>query len=414
MKRVLLVARREFITNVKRRSFLFTAFGLPLLIIAAQFGIGYFVQQQSQTTGSLGKIGYVDLTPAQILDAAANRPVEYQAFSDQETARSALVTGEIGAYFVVPVDYLEQGIIHAYGIKDIPRGIEEQMATFLTDNLLADWTPERAKRLKDPSNLTLATLDGEKEIQGDESVIVAIVIPIIFAVLLMMSIFTTSGFLLQGVVEEKENRLMEILMTSITPLQMLWGKIVGLCALGLLQVVVWAAAGALVLSQGSSLWSGLENVNIPVALLVWGPVYLLLGYLLNGALLAGVGAGVTSIQEGQQIASIVSLVAAAPMILITAFFENANGPLPTIMSLVPFTAPVAMIMRLPFADVPPWQVGASLFFLALSTLAIVWIAAQVFRVGLLMYGKRLGLRPLLNTLRQGLDIIPDNAKELTH
>jgi ABC-2 type transport system permease protein len=409
--RVLLVAQREFIANIKRRSFLFTAFGLPLLIIAAQFAIGYFVGQQSRTTGTLGQIGYVDLSSEHILHLAIGRPDEFQDYADQEAARAALVAGEIGAYFVVPADYLQKGIVHAYSMKDIPRGIENQMSYFLTDNLLAEWPPQRATRLKEPANFIISTLDGKKEIQGDESIIAAVLLPIIFAVLLMMSIFTTSGFLLQGVVEEKENRLIEILITSITPLQMLWGKILGLGALGLLQIAVWIAAGGLLLSQGSSLWSALENVSIPTSLLIWAPVYLLLGYLLYGALLAGIGAAVTSMQEGQQISGIASVIAAIPMLLSVTFFNNANGPLPTALSMVPFTASVAMVMRLPFADVPPWQVGLSLLLLTFTTILIVWVAAQVFRVGLLMYGKRLGLKTLWTALRQGLDTVPENAEE---
>jgi ABC-2 type transport system permease protein len=409
MKRILLVARHEFLTNVKRRSFLFTAFGMPLLIIALQFAIGYFVEQRSNKTGTLGQIGYVDLTADGLLRLAVDRPGEFRAHPDEQAARAALVAGEIGAYFVVPADYVEQGVIHAYGIKDIPRSIENQMTGFLTDNLLADWPPERAKRLQNPMRLTITTLEGGQEI-GEDSSIGVILVPFIFALLFMMAIFTTSGFLMQGVVEEKENRLAEILMTSITPLQMLWGKISGLGALGLLQVVVWAAAGGLLLSQGSSLWSGLEGVSVPTSLLIWGPLYLLFGYLLFSGLMAGVGAAVTAMPEAQQLAGIFSFAAVTPMIASIAFLNNANGPLPTALSLVPFTAPVAMVMRLPFADVPLWQLLLSVLLMALTTLLVVWLAAQVFRIGLLMYDTRLGLRTLWAALRQGLDIVPEMSR----
>jgi ABC-2 type transport system permease protein len=403
MKRALLIARREFLTNVKRRSFLFTAFGVPLLVIVAQFAISYFVGEQGEKTGMLGQIGYVDRSPDQILALAVDKPDEFQAYEDEASAQAALLDGQIGAYFVVPVDYIERGVVHAYAIKDIPRGITGQIAAFLTDNLLADWPPERAARLQNPFNLTVSTLEGDTEI-GEDSTMGTILIPFIFAMLFMMSIFTTSSFLMQGVVEEKESRLVEILMTCITPLQLLWGKILGLGALGLLQIVVWAGAGGLALSKSESL--GLGNLTIPTSLLVWGPVYLLLGYLLFGGVLAGIGAAVTSMQEGQQIASIASMTAAAPMILSITFLTDANGPFPTASSLFPFTAPVAMMMRLPFADVPLWQVLLSVLLLALTTLLAVWLAAQVFRIGLLMYGKRLDLRTLWTALRQGLDIAP--------
>jgi ABC-2 type transport system permease protein len=411
INRILLIAKREFLSNVKRRSYLFTAFGLPLIIAVAQFAMGAFIQSQSQTTGTLGEIGYVDLTGNQILSQAIDKPEEFTAYPTEEAARTALISGEIGAFFVIPADYVRQGIVHAFSIQDIPRGIEEQMNAFLTDNLLADWPPERAARLKNPSRLTFSTLDGEKTIVGDESAVAVILLPIVLALLFMMSIFTTSGFLLQGVVEEKESRLIEILVTAVNPNQLLWGKILGLGALGLLQILVWSTAGALLLSQGSSIWSSLENVTIPAPLLIWGPPYLLLGYILYGSLLASIGAAVTSMQEAQQISSIVSLIAAAPMLLSMTFFNNANGPVPTTLSLVPFTSPIAMVLRLAFADVPLWQTLISIVLLIVSSILIVWIAAHIFRVGLLMYGRRMSLRTLWATLRTGLDIAPDESQE---
>jgi ABC-2 type transport system permease protein len=407
MNRAFFVAKREFLTNVKRRSFLFTAFGLPLLIIAAQIGVGYFVQAQSSSTGSLGSIGYVDLSDDQVLSQAVQKPPGFRAFKAQELAHAALMADEIGAYFLVPMDYVSRGIVHAYALKDIPRGIEQQMSAFLTDNLLADWSPARAERLKNPANLRMTTLDGEKEIEGEDSIIAAIFLPVIFAVLLMMSIFTTSGFLLQNVVEEKENRLVEILITSLTPTQILGGKIIGLGALGLVQIAVWALAGKIVLSQGANIVSGLADVTIPAPFLMWGTLYLLLGYVLFGSLLAGVGASVTSMQEGQQIAGVFSIIAAAPLFLSVSFFNNANGPIPVALSLFPLTAPVAMVMRLPFADVPRWQLGLSVTLMVLTTFLVVWAAAQAFRVGLLMYGKRFGLRSLWSVSRQGLDAAPE-------
>ncbi len=409
MSRIALIARREFLTNVRRRSFLFTAFGLPIIIIAIQFALGHFIEHQNETTGTLGEVGYLDLTPEHVLAQAAGKPDEYRAFDDVDSAQSALLAREIGAYFVVPADYMEQGVVHAYSTRDIPRGIENQMAGFLTQNLLVDWPPERAARLQNPVNLTIATIGGGKEINEQASIAV-ILMPFVFAMLFIMSVFTTSGFLMQGVVEEKENRLVEILMTSITPLQMLWGKILGLGALGLLQVGVWAAAGGLVLSQGSNIWEGFRDITIPTALLVTSPIYLVLGYLLYGALLAGIGASVPSMQEGQQIASIISLIAVIPLMVAFTFIENANGILPTSMSLFPFTAPLGMIMRVPFADVPIWQIGLSVALLVLTTLAVVWVAAQVFRIGLLMYGKRLGLRPLWTALRQSAQATPIQAE----
>ncbi len=397
--RVFLIAWREFTVNIKRRSFLFTAFGIPLLVIAIQVAMGYFVEQQGQTTGTLGLVGYVDLTPEQLLAGAEAKPAEFRAFASEQEARAALLDGQIGVYFVVPADYLSQGDVHAYSLRDVPRGIEDQMSEFIGSNLVANWPPDYAARLQDPLNLRIETI-GEKNVMDEETVMGVILVPFIFALLFTMSILTTSGFLLQGVVEEKENRLVEILLTSASPMQILGGKILGLGALGLVQVIVWATAGALVLSQGSALWSGLDKIHIPTSMLTLGSLYLLLGYFLFGSLLAGIGAAVTSMQEGQQISSIISLIAVIPLILSITFISNPNGRWPVVMSLFPFTAPLGMILRLPLADVPSWQIGLSLSLLFLTTLAVVWVSAQVFRTGLLRYDRRLDLRSLWATLRR--------------
>ncbi len=403
MKNSLLIARHEFLTNVKRRGFLFTAFVLPLIIIAVQIVMIQFTAEQEAKTGSLGRVGYVD--EAGLLEQAKKRPPEYVPYPDQETAHAALMEGEIGGYFLLPADYILRGEIHGYTTKNIPLGIQEQMQDFAQDNLLADLPPERVERLKNPLNLTMSTLQGDKQVD-QESAMVTIFTPIIFAMIFMMSIFTTSGFLMQGVVDEKENRLIEILMTSVTPLEMLWGKIVGLGALGLVQVAFWLAAGGVVLTVGTQVWEVLEKVQISISMIILGPLYLVLGYLLFGSILSGIGASSTSMQEAQSISSLVSMLAVVPMFAFTSVLSNPNGSLPVILSLIPFTAPMTVMMRLPLADVPLWQIGLSLLLLVAAVGLVIWLAAQVFRVGLLMYGKRLGPRELITAIREGIDIVP--------
>jgi ABC-2 type transport system permease protein len=178
------------------------------------------------------------------------------------------------------------------------------------------------------------------------------------------------------------------------------GKIIGLSALGLFQLGVWVLVAAAVIAIRRDLAQMFIDINYPVWLLALAILYLLLGYLLFGSLLSGIGASSSSMQEAQPIATLFSMIAVLPLFFMTGFFENSNGILPTFLSMLPFTAPTAMMLRLVLGHVPWWQVAASLGLLAVSVVFIIWLAAWVFRVGLLMTGQRLTPRALLEAIRQ--------------
>jgi ABC-2 type transport system permease protein len=132
-------------------------------------------------------------------------------------------------------------------------------------------------------------------------------------------------------------------------------------------------------------------------------LFLLLGYLLYGSLLAGLGASSSSLQEAQTISSIFALLAMSPIFAFITFLQNSNGPLPVALSLIPFTSPMAMMMRVSLGAVPIWQIALSIALLAAGGALVVWLAAWIFRVGLLMTGKRLGPKTLFRLIRRGAD-----------
>ncbi len=400
MKRYWVVARHEFRTQLKRKSFIFFAFIFPLLMIGVNIGLGYLTISQAEETGTLGQVGYVDL--AGVLVHELDRPAEFQRFADEASANEALADGEIGAYFVLPADYMATGVVNAYTYEFVPAGIEGQLRGFIRANLLADRAPQEAERLQNPAEVTMATLDGSRELTQD-SAFALVFTPIVFALVFGMSITMTSSFLMQNVAQEKETRMVELMMTSITPLEMLWGKILGLGALGLLQIVVWAVAGGAIFLVSQDAGSMFSSLDLPAWLILVGIIYLLLGYLLYGSMLAGIGASSSSEQEAQTISAIFTLLAISPMFAFTALLKDPNGALPLALSLFPFTSPTAMIMRISLGLVPAWQIAVSVVLLAAAGGAVVWLAAWVFRVGLLMVGKRLAFRTLIQVIRQGTD-----------
>jgi ABC-2 type transport system permease protein len=226
------------------------------------------------------------------------------------------------------------------------------------------------------------------------------VLPYVFSILFVITIFTTSGFLLQGVSEEKEGRVIEILLSSISSTQLLAGKILGLGALGLIQVSVWLGAGAALLGAAMALFTLTDVISLSLGTVALGMVYFVLGYLLFATLMAVAGSMGTTQRESQQIAGIFSMTAAVPWMTFGVVFTNPHSPIAVVLSYVPLTSPVMMLIRLGMSQVPVSQIAISLAFLVLGIIFSLWAGAKVFRTGLLMYGKRPNLKDLARAFRQ--------------
>jgi ABC-2 type transport system permease protein len=182
-------------------------------------------------------------------------------------------------------------------------------------------------------------------------------------------------------------------------MQLLLGKIIGLGALGLTQFLVWGGAGLLLIRLGQTV-PFLAGIEFPIDLMLVFLVYFLLSYFLLSSLMAGLGAIAGSEEESRQYSSILSLIWVMPFFLITSLITDPDSPLAVALTLIPFTAPMTVLMRMGFGSVPAWQLVASLVILLLSTLLVVWASGRVFRWALLLYGKRPTPRELWRVIRQ--------------
>jgi ABC-2 type transport system permease protein len=391
-----LVAKHEYLHNVKKRSFLFGAFGLPIIIVALMVIVGFVAVQSETNVEQVGTVGYVD--ESGVLTDAVDQPEDYRAFASADEAQTALESGEIGAYFVVAPDYLETGNVQLISRSGTPEALTDQFDEFLIVNVGRSIDPELLERLKDPVEMSVQTLDTGRVVQ-ESAVFTLIFAPLIFVFVFLMASQITSGYLMSGVVEEKSSRIMEILITSITPFQLLMGKIIGLGALGLTQLLIWIAGAFIMLALGQNL-EFLAGVTIPLDLLVIAVVYFLLGYFFLASIMAGIGAVVGSEQESRQIAGIFSFVLVIPFFALVTFITDPNGVVPTVLTLFPLTSPVAVMLRLGFGSVPTWQLSLSMVLLLVTALFTAWASAKIFRWALLMYGKRPGLRDIARALRR--------------
>lgn len=390
-----IIAKHEYITNIKRKEFLFVTFGIPLLFFAIMgisflfMGIGAHSQEN--------KIGYVDRTG--LFDSQ-----NMTKYADEELARKDLLENKLNNYFVIPENYTATGKILIYSSrKNIADNmkIEEQIRNFLLDNLLKNEPSDIIQRIKKPINSEYFTLN-EKGLKSEDGGFTIVLLPLAFSMLFTLSIFASSGFLLQSVIEEKENRIMEVILSSVSHEDLLKGKIIGLGALGLTQILIYLiVAAGIILLNPVALFLLASQIHISIPLLLAGIIYFLMGYMVFASIMAGVGAVATTSREGQQIAGIFSLAGAFPMMFSQFIITNPNEVLAIALSIFPLTSPIAMIMRLSITEVPLYELMISILVLVISAYFIIEISVRIFKASLLMYGKKPTIQELIKYVRQG-------------
>lgn len=404
MSKMWLVARYELLTNIRKRSFLAAAFIGPLFTLGITALIFFITFQAESTVGDLDRIGVVDEAGVirfyDDLTASIENPagVLFAAYATADEARTAFEAGIIGGYMVLPPDYLDSGEVRLFIAGSASEAFSDAVSAYLRRNLGGDLPEAELTRLAEGSSATLRFLDSGR-VLPIEALIGLVIVPILFVVLFMLTAQTASGYLMGGVVEEKSNRIMEILITSLRPIDLLAGKILGLGVLGLVQLGIWggiAAIGAQFVGQSPFL-SGLV---VPPDLMVMGVIYFLLGYAFMATSMATIGVIIGAEQEARQYAGLFSLLFAAPFFAIIAFFTEPNGTVVTALSLVPLTSPTSMLMRMTFTAVPLEQHLLAVALLIAMNGLILWAGARVFRFALLNYGKRLSVNQVIGLLRR--------------
>lgn len=423
--KIWLVLRREFLFNFRRPSFLFTAIGLPLIMVVALYAIFRFTSNRETDLSRFQTVGYIDRAGVIVQPDIADSEVTFQpvaspdlippaadanaearaAYFDalEEAARQQVIDETLDAYLVVSNEYVLSGQIDLYTRRNVPQALYDEIDDFMRTQIAAvapTDLPVSQDQLRKGPEVTIRDLDSNEEL-SEAALIGRLLLPFVFVFVYVMATNTTAQFLMNGVVEEKENRLMEILATSLRPLELLWGKLLGLGALSITQVVLWLAAGLLITQVNEDAREFISGAAFRAGDLALIAVLFLINFMLYAAVMLGIGASVTAEAESRQFAGIFTFVSATPLILLVTFFENPNGALPMIFTFFPFTAATGLILRMGITTLPTWQILLSLGIQIGSVLVVMWLAAKAFRLGMLMYGKPLTPRALWQALREG-------------
>lgn len=393
MSKLWLVALNEFKRNAFKKSFIFALLSVPL-IISLNVGLGIIMESLNKNDAPVGCVDYAGLLsnaiPAPV--SGSEKPIEFISFQTEGDARTALESDRIQAYYVISPDYAQTSQVELIYLEEPGKNATRQFYDFIRINLVRDQSTEIVNRAVDGSHVTIRSPDGSLEFSADGPTIgkiLPIIISLAFVFLLMMS----SGYLMSGVVEEKQNYTMEVLMTSVSPAQMVVGKVLGIVAISFTQLVTWTLVGILAVAIGGNVL-GLEWFQSPS--LEWGTIMRIVAiaipsYVMASAVMFALGSTIAEVQEGQSVGALFFMLHILPIYMIMALVEKPNGVLAITLSLLPFTSLTTIGFRSIFSVVPAWQIAVSVSIQTLCAVGAIWLAVRAFRLGMLRYGKRLRL-----------------------
>ena len=403
MSKTYLIFKHEFLQAIKKVGYIVLTLLVPVLALLAIGGFELVTTLTEPSVKEVTIVGYVDEVGI-FNDQTDQGIIKLMPIVTREAATQALVSGDVSEYIVIPSDYTFSKTIQRYTLaKELttPQITAYYIESFLTWNLLKDdVSPEVITSIVSPLNLEVTRLDLNGDMAQEQGSIGNIIIPSIFSLLLSFALMLGSNSLISGLGEEKESRLIEVLFSSVSIRQLLIAKVLALGTAGLLQVLVWLISAPLLLSLASVSFGGfLSDIQLPANFLVLGVLYFILGYLLFAVLSVTLGGISSSTTEAQNLSMFYIMMLFVPLWLFGLLVNFPNSPIWIVLSIFPVTAPVATMIRLGVSDIPTWQIVTSLGVLVLSIITGLFLSIRIFRVFMLMYGKRPGLTEIIRSLK---------------
>jgi ABC-2 type transport system permease protein len=399
-----IILEEEFRRQIRRTGWRIFTFGVPVLLLIATFVVPLIVDAVKDNDRPGGVIGYVDHSG--ITDSIGEL-TRVRRFIDVNAGTKSLTDGNIKALFVISADYIASGRVDWYrtgsGLATEDSAGDEFTGVLRIAVADESLSPEQVNRIVVPADYKLFTVDDEGQpepVGSTADEIARVILPFIFAMLLLISVFVGSGSLLQSVTEEKENRMVEMLVTSTSPMSIMLGKVLGLGLAGLLQIGIWLAAAFITIPRISDQFEGLTSLSLDLDLVALMIGFYFAGYFLVAALMASIGAASTSVREASQISALVTLPAAVPVWFSGLIITNPDGGLPRVLTFFPLTSPTASMMRQAGGTNQPHEIWLGLLITTISAGVLLWLSARVFRAGLLLYGQRMSIRSVWKALRQ--------------
>ncbi len=430
MHKILLIIQREYTTRVQKKSFIILTLLMPVLMSALMFLPGYFMSmddEQARTIavydGSavfLGRLENSDFTKFKFIPKE-----EYQA------TKNDIKKSGYYALLVIDPNFLVTKMVQVISGSNIPWDVKSQIQDKIQGIIEKDRMAEVVKQTAIPDlekkiaatkiHINVDTIKvgigGEAKKSSTE---IGMVLGYIFGFMIYMFIFIYGTMVMQGVMEEKQSRIVEVIISSVRPFQLMMGKIVGIALVGLTQFALWVILGVVIFSASKSFYPGathaqqiqnvmaqsqdaaqqaapqldkmqeifsmIDTINFP--LLIGCFIFFFIGgYLLYSSMFAAVGSAIDAQEDAQQFMLPITLPIILSIMVMMSAIKSPEGPIAFWFSIIPFTSPIVMMARIPFG-VPVWQLILSMVLLVATFVGMVWVTGKIYRTGILMYGKK--------------------------
>ena len=436
MGKIGIIAGREFNERVRKKSFIITTILMPLFLVAMMFIPMLMVNMKSDTVREIYVVDDSGVIADKLQDNGTLRFIPSDMPLDEIKEQSLDIFGVL----VIGNNVVEGGGAQLYTYDSSTIDIESEISTQIKDIIenekLKGYNIENLSEIlasvetSVPLSVKQFSESGEAK---DSSSVVAIVAAYIFGFLIYMFVFLYGGMVMQGVIEEKSNKVLEVMVSSVKPFQLMMGKILGIASVALTQLLIWVVfivvvggglmsllAGDMIeaaqaMSSGmpmdmsamsgmvmdADMAAAINTLTDPAYLfrLIGGfIVYFIGGYLLYAAMFAAVGSAVDNEKDTQNLQTPISMPLILGLFVMLTAMQDPNSPLAVWCSIIPFTSPIVMVARLPYG-VPAWELWTSIGVLFASFLAIVWFAGKVYRVGIFMYGKKPTFKELFKWMK---------------
>lgn len=414
MKNIYLIISREYLERVRKKSFIVVTLLMPLLMIGLMVAPTLMMLYSGSDLKRIAVIDRSGIVASELVSSAEVEFVREEQLTKDEACR--IYNDDSGIFGVL---YIGSNIEARDSVQLITNSSSSLM---LEENIAGQISSivEREKlRRYNIDNLETILAEVETHIDlstyvndgtGDETTMestssgVNYILGIVLGMLLYMVIILYGQMVLTSVVEEKASRVIDVMVTSCSPFALMMGKILGIAAVALTQIAIWAALiisaskfllPSLLLADGaatgdmmlSAAMGTLGNTGYLATLFAYVALFLIGGFLLYASLYAAAGSAVDSVQDGQQFNTVIMLPIILSMIIMMSVFNDPNSSLAFWASIVPLTSPIVMITRIPFG-IPSWEIALSVVLLYATFVATTWLASKIFRVGIFMHGKR--------------------------
>jgi ABC-2 type transport system permease protein len=422
MRKVWLIFKREYLTRVRTKGFVLATILIPVLSIGL-FAFSIFMATR-QNDHPLKIVildnagGFADPITKGLTNTLPNGQPAFQVVktierpaSEDETRKGLMAevnSGTLDGYLVLPRDAVKEHAAEFHTKNTGDFSLEGNLGQAVSDAFIARRLSDRGIHVEHLGDvirgveikMVKITKQGETEEKGQTFLIAIVLAMLLYTTLIMYGIVT-----MRSVLEEKTTRIVEILVSAVTPFQLLAGKILGVAAVAFTQYIIWITTAALLGTYGTAVASAFSpgastpTFHIPFHVFIALAIYFLLGYFLYASLYAAIGAAASNEQDAQQMQFPATMPLVVSFVLFNVILRDPNSTTSVVLSEVPLFTPILMLLRISVQTPPLWQIALSIALLIGTTLCVVYFSARIYRVGVLMYGKRPSLVEILRWLR---------------